>query len=155
MAYLNDTCLFLAYQNTNDVAATGDGTAVTTKFDVSAYNITNSYDTSTYTFTAPKTGFYQFDTTVTVNDASLSCPSLGVQLVTTSQTYDLILYNLIVVESNDGLGAGENATFSATKVAYLMAGETARIVTIGKHAGAKVVDIIGGAGKTTFSGRLL
>jgi hypothetical protein len=65
-----NACMFSAYRNA--AANTGNADYAQIAFDTELFDIGSNFDTSTGTFTAPTTGYYQLNWTlgVTNNDAS-------------------------------------------------------------------------------------
>ena len=51
---------FMAYNDTTRTNVTGDGTAYTIAYNVEEFDRGSDYNNSTYTFTAPVAGVYQF-----------------------------------------------------------------------------------------------
>jgi hypothetical protein len=85
---------FSAYNSTNPTNITGDGTLYTVAYDAVPYNAGTAYNNTTYTFTAPYTGIYQFNVTVGVGLLNAAHDIGYMQLVTTARTYTSNYSNL-------------------------------------------------------------
>ena len=138
---------FLAYKNTVQSNATGDGTIVTVAFETEVYD--QNVDFSGSTFTAPATGRYTLTATVNYLNMTSSAKTAGnLRMVTSNATYfqrlDYVGLTLV------------SATITA--VADMDASDTAFIQTA-VVGGSKDVDFDGNAARGTsytfFSGSLI
>lgn len=80
---------FLAYNSVSDSNVTGDGTVATVEFDTEITDQNSDFNNTTDTFTAPKTGVYQFNTSVyatNIGDGTHTTAEL--HLVTSNRTYE-------------------------------------------------------------------
>jgi hypothetical protein len=84
---------FLAQMSSNATNATGDGTAYVLACNTEITDKNSDYNNSTYTFTAPVTGSYDFSVAGEVTNLSVGHTSIGVYLVTSNRTYTLLRQN--------------------------------------------------------------
>ncbi len=137
---------FSAYRSSDVSNVTGDGTLYTASYDVAVVNISSSYDDSTFTFTAPSTGLYQFNMTIASSNLTLA-HSLGqIKLVTTGRTY----FNSY---TNWGISAASDTMFisSFSQLAPMNSGDTA-FVQFGVFSSTKTITFVGGDTFSAFSG---
>lgn len=143
---------FFAYSNTSPTNVTGDGTLYTLAMDTELFDTSASFNTGTFTFTAPVTGVYSLSLYLTfspgnsdsvtdlafinANGVSYQClrggPSFYQYPVTSSITY--------------GMGNSIIVPLSATQTVLFQFQCT---------GGTKTVDVIGGQTNTYCSGFLL
>lgn len=145
-------CAFFAVQSSFPLNVTGDGTFYTAIFNSVTYNITSSYDNTTGIFTAPITGIYHFDASLSFtgftsahNDGFLSIYKNGGGVWRSTR---IDVWNVV--------GHGNpNPEFGQLNISgdlQLAASDTVQIVLY-VAGGSKVVDIQAGA--AAFSGRLV
>jgi hypothetical protein len=77
---------FSAYQTGDTVIATTD-VEQDVEFDTEVYDIGSNFNTGTYTFTAPVTGYYQFNVFVAWKFLQTNVGFVRVQIITTARTY--------------------------------------------------------------------
>lgn len=147
----NQTALpkFFATNTTTRTNVTGDGTLYTVQFDSAISNVTNSYNTTTFVFTAPVTGLYLMTTTVSF--ALLAAGNTtGILSFVRSAGGPIQLVNNNPFANND---ATQN-TYSGTAVVNLTAADTISVGLIINGTGADIA-VNGGSLETTFGGYLL
>ncbi len=126
---------FLAYVNTTTNNVTGDGTVYTLIPEVEVFDQSNSYDTTTGTFTAPITGRYQINAGVGVTQLGVANTSGKILIVTSNRTYQNFEVNYGTIAAG---GADANAQIST--LADMDSADTA-IVQVAVSGGTKIVDI--------------
>ena len=135
---------FLAFNSSPRLDVTGNGDVYTVPLDTELFIQGSNFATNT--FTAPVTGFYQFN--CSVHGLQLvGTNSVELQLVTTARTYTF--------GNNSGAFVGDNIIGFSILVP-MTAGNTASVVyTV--SAGTKTVDVFGAASdpRTMFSGYLV
>ena len=139
--------VFISADATN---VTGDGTTYTIANNSEVFDIGGNYNTGTFTFTAPVTGKYVFDSNVVVEDLNSSMTSYLLRIVTSNRNLSGPQYlNPVAVPEG---GAGK----SYTVVTDMDAADTAT-TTIGISGSTLTVDVIGGASATDtrFAGTLV
>lgn len=140
---------FLAYVTNVQSNVTGDGTIYTVVYDTESFDNGANFDPATGIFTAPVTGYYQFNCLVSYN-IDTATPSAGaVILSTTSQDYSI---------SRIGSATDVSTVTSRTGsiIVPLTATNTARL-QLRLDGSTKAVDIIAassGRPNTHFSGFL-
>lgn len=140
---------FLAYVNTTITNVTGDNTAYTIIFDTEVYDQTNNFNLGTSVFTAPVTGKYLFNLTVSLVGGTVISQA-AVQIITTNRTYR------VSMGLNPGLTTTAHATLSI--VADMNATDTATFTVDSVDSGGKVDDVsglVGGILRTFVSGNLI
>lgn len=134
------TAPFFAYNNAQAIDYfTGFGTPVIVRFNATLFNVGSNYDTASYVWTCPSTGYYYFNFCASVLaplSGGLTPGYLGsISLVTTTNTY------YFGKEFSGGLGfVGYPAeSFNGSIFCYMSVGETAAVYfvipnqTIGYH----------------------
>ena len=124
-------------------AFTGDGTIFTMPFQAENYDIDGSYDTATYTFTAPVAGRYLFTGSVAMYDIDSSYDAIKILLVTSVGT------NVVRWVKNSGSSSEIADAQSFAVIKLLDDGDTAH-VTGQVTGGTLSVRLLGG----TFAGEL-
>lgn len=71
---------FFAYPSADIATVTGDGTDYTIAFNSTLFNNGTNYSTSTYAFTAPVTGNYQFNLSVSCSALNTTNSSVNINL---------------------------------------------------------------------------
>lgn len=134
------TSAFLAYLSTNQSLSAN--TPTTVEFDTVLFDVHSDYNNSTFMFTAPFTGYYEFNF-ITVYATGTVATSVY-SLITTSQTYTFPLGN-----------AGYELVVPIPLIAHMTAGDTAYVqVTFNTVSGSNT--IIGSSTPgTLFSGVFL
>lgn len=144
-AQIPSVCYFSAYSNAGGSNVTGDGTQATVIFDtLEANSTTNStaFDVSTYTFTSPITGLYEF--TVLISATSVGGTSVNVQLKPgTGSSY------FGVLKAPNASSGNENYAFSQS--IYMTASSTLSVV-FQISGTTKTVGYASGAANTRFQG---
>lgn len=146
---LNTTrCAFLCYMNTTTGAVTGDGTNATVVFDTKPFDQGSNVTLAGTTFTAPVTGKYLFNLSLTIGSIAASQTAFSIQIVTTARTYKLVVGNAVNMQAGT---AQVGATTSI--IAPMTAGDTCTVqATV--TGGAKTCTIVGGV-DSWFSGYLV
>jgi hypothetical protein len=141
-----ESVAFLASYVGQTTNATGDGTIVTVPFATERFDIANNYNISTYTFTAPVAGKYQFNVTVYLEALLVTHTGRKISLITTARTYLIF----------DGVAAATGSlSINFPVLCDMGAGDTA-YVTVAVSGGTKTVSVGGGsAGDTNFSAHLV
>jgi hypothetical protein len=142
---------FMASMSSNLVIGRTPG-YYTFPFNQTRHNIGGHFNTSTYTFTAPVSGFYEFAVNIETNSNSV--------WDTNTWIYTGSLFkNGSAVVGNDNWGdTGKHNTWSYTFIDYFAAGDAAQVQ--GYNTG-NYIDYSGDSGSSTsvgncrFSGRLL
>lgn len=117
-----------AFMATNGPEQTGitstGGSNSTIAFGTKVYDVTNSYDNSTYTFTAPLTGRYSFQVLLGLYNCTASMTALRIFLNTTQSKYILFFENFA-----PGQAVGEYYVFAFSNsiVAPMNSGDTASV----------------------------
>lgn len=93
-----------------------DNSATQIQLNSESYDPNNNFDTSTYTYTVPVTGYYQVNARVFVYDAQVKIYTLRVYLKINGNDYTQS------VQIPASVSAGENGTIS--DIIYLTAGNT-------------------------------
>jgi len=137
---------FLATFTHTPTNVTGDSTPWTVEFSSSIYNIGGYFDTTTYTFTAPRDGQYIFSTGLRVGGFTQDNDTITFVIYTSERSYAL-------VSTNQPAGGGTMA-FTNSTIARMKAGEIARISINVDGEGSDNLDPIGGS-YSWFSGSLL
>ena len=137
---------FMAYP-TSAANVTGDGTVYTVPFAGVVWNIGGNFD-GTSTFTAPVSGYYLFDYSISMNNIQSNHTVMELYLVTTSQAYRNMM------SPKNCCDANSNLTVTNSIIAKMSAGDTA-IVQLAVYNGSKVIAIFTAAQDSHFSGHLL
>ncbi len=138
---------FLAYLSVSTGTVTGDDTVYTIAFDSEVYDRNNDFASNT--FTAPVTGLYNFSGTFYLTSLDSSHTSVVATLVTSNGSYILGIEN--------GANVADVSTNYADSFSIdvdMDAADTATL-TIEVRNGGKDVIVVGGAGNTVWSGRLV
>jgi hypothetical protein len=138
---------FQAYLSANTGNVTGDGTVYTVAFNSTVANVGSSFNTGTYTFTAPVTGHYVFSGVIYWASSPTSATTFLSQLVTTTTTYNV--YSLGSPNVTNGVTVN-----SFSVIVPMSASDTAKINVTGS-GGTKNTVIGGTQGLSNFSGFLL
>lgn len=138
---------FEAYSSAGASLVTGDNTTVTVIFDTTVANVGSDFDTSTYTYTAPYTAYYQFNTTVA-----------GTVLLT-SYVYilSLLVNGSTAAQMFEGCvpNPSTNEVVSLNSAVNLSAGDTVTVTYNVSGAISKLCGYTGGRGLSSFSGFLI
>jgi hypothetical protein len=78
---------FQARKSANATNATGDNTAYTMTYDTERFDQGSDYNNSTYTFTAPVTGKYQFNVQVLIAGLASAHTYGNIDIITSNRTY--------------------------------------------------------------------
>jgi hypothetical protein len=138
---------FSAYLNSsqNDIAA--NNSFVTVNFDTEVFDQNADYNTSTYTFTAPVTGKYQFNASVSLNNLDSSSNYAFISVGTSNRSY----YNYIGANHMD---QDDRVLLPISILADMDASDTAKI-NILINTGTAQADIATGGVVSHFSGYLV
>ena len=138
---------FSAYLNSsqNDIAA--NNSFVTVNFDTEVFDQNADYNTSTYTFTAPVTGKYQFNASVSLNNLDSSSNYAFISVSTSNRSY----YNYIGANHMD---QDDRVLLPISILADLDASDTAKI-NILINTGTAQADIATGGVVSGFQGYLV
>lgn len=140
---------FVAYLSANDPNVTGAGTARTVPFNAERYDANADFNTGTGTFTAPVSGYYDFSTTVEVEDLSTAATVLTITIATSNFNY------LFQTGLNPKSGALIAAGTAAVQGAFLDAGDIAQVQVAVAGMAGDTADISGSSTMIThFSGGL-
>jgi hypothetical protein len=144
---------FGAYLNTSVANVTGDGTQyVPIVFDTTFFNQSSSYNTGTGVFTAPVTGVYHFESTITLNGVGAAHISANFCLQGLASNYTFEIVNPFSLNAFSGL-----ASMSGSATIHLTSGTTI-FMNIQVTGGTKTVGVLGlDAGQyfSQFSGYLV
>lgn len=148
------TPIFVAYATTNQTGVTGAGTFYQVHFDATDRNDSSAFDTSTFLFTAPKSGAYLF-----VCNMALS------NLVAANLFQATFLLNGSVQNGNPYVKpfAISNSTqynVVMTQIILMSTSDTMQVNVAGSGNGTDNIDILGNGsagapGNTTFCGTFL
>lgn len=150
---------FLAYVTASQNNVTGDNTHYTVIYDSTTINVGTNYNTSNGVFTAPITGTYLFQYTVTFGNITAGQAYGGVGLLKNTDFYLGLQFNPIANRFPFG-GGDLQVIFTGSNILRLTANDTVKVDAF-VQGGAKTVHIAGttafGAGQfvSNFSGFLL
>lgn len=139
---------FLAVPSATLTDVTGDGTAYNVVYDTEIFD--QNSDFSSTTFTAPVTGRYQFNFTISLGGILVANSVLSASLITSNRNYTFLNINPFPI-TNSG-----NYAVSCSVLADMDAGDTC-LSRVNSSGGTKVVDVISGGTtdpRTWFSGFL-
>ncbi len=142
---------FLCFLSTDLLNATGNGNSLAVPFDTNLYDKSNSVVSGN--FTAPISGVYLFNVTITLLQATLStATSLYVYLATDAGGFTVISVNPTATAS-----ALTNLTISGSATIHLNIGDEAAVNLTVSGVLTQTVGIAGSGGPflTYFSGALL
>ena len=131
---------FYAYLNNSVTSVTGDGTRYTIIFNATTFDQANNFNTSTGTFTAPKTGIYQFNYTIKMSNLSASY-TIAYSQLTVSGT-SAAAYQLFDVNAANCRDANNSLALSGSITVKMTSTDTATIF-IAVVNGTKTVNIVG------------
>ena len=129
----------------NDVAA--NNSFITVNFDTEIFDQNADFNTSTYTFTAPVTGRYQFNSSISLNNLDSSSNYAFIALVTSNRNY----YNYIGANHMD---QDDRVLLPISILADLDASDTA-LIKILINTGTAQADIATGGVVSNFQGYLV
>jgi hypothetical protein len=120
----------------------------TVKYDDEAFDIGSNFNTTTYTFTAPKTGIYCFNASVYLTNIDTASDYYKIDLITNNDTYrlDVLDPNFSSDVGFYSMGGSIIANMSASHTAY---------VIVYQHSGTAQTDVSATGYGTYFSGYLL
>jgi len=139
------SCSFSAYMNTA-ITNASINSLVSLPFDAEDFDLGNNFNTSTYTFTAPATGYYLFNTHVRLNTNDRSMDYIMLRLVTNSLTYERNIW-----DPNAFYSDVTYWSMNSTDLIYLPSGNTISPKYY-QGGGNAMVDIPSGASGARFSG---
>lgn len=144
---------FLAANSATDTNSTGDGTNFTVICDSVSFDIGSNYNSGTGTFTAPITGIYRLDTSITAS-------SIGAGHVSASQDFFINGSTTIATESGMSPATCRDTASNnfcnpqASRLVSLTAGDTV-VVRYTVSGSTKTVGILGNAFFSTFFSGML
>ncbi len=139
---------FFAYQSTSPTNVTGDGTVYMLALDTTNLNQGSYFNTTTFTFTAPVAGLYQFNA---------ACILSNVATGTTSQfgiVANGVQYNGAYINPTSIATAGSFLGSNMSISVHLVANNTVTF-QIMVSGGTKTIGIDGGSNNTYVSGYLI
>ena len=139
------SCSFSAYMNTA-ITNASINSLVSLPFDAEDFDLGNNFNTSTYTFTAPATGYYLFNTHVRLNTNDRSMDYIMLRLVTNALTYERNIW-----DPNAFYNDVTYWSMNSTDLIYLPSGNTISPKYY-QGGGNAMVDIPSGASGARFSG---
>ena len=139
------SCSFAAYMNTA-ITNASINSLVSLPFDTEVFDLGNNYNNSTFTFTAPATGYYLFNTHVRLNTNDRSMDYIMLRLVTNALTYERNIW-----DPNAFYNDVTYWSMNSTDLIYLPSGNTISPKYY-QGGGNAMVDIPSGAAGARFSG---
>lgn len=139
---------FQVYQSTNGSNVTGDGTNYQLALDTKVFDQSSSYNTSTFTFTAPVTGRYYFEVAVIYTNI-VAQTTVQLQITTTGNTFNLSYNSGIGVVAAGGFLGSNGSAFAA-----MTAADTCTFNVIASGS-TKTVNVDGNQGLTYAGGFLV
>jgi hypothetical protein len=142
---------FFCYQSTNLTNVTGNGTSFGLQFDSVIFD--KASNLSSGIFVAPVSGVYQFNTSITLLQSTLSTSTAFTVIIQT----DSGSYTPIAINPTSAASVLSNLTVSGSVVCKLDGGDFVEIVVTVSGLLAATVGIAGSTGPyvTYFSGALL
>lgn len=139
---------FLAYLNSSPSNVTGDATAYTIPFNATLINQGSYFNTSTHTFTAPVTGFYNFFLAALLTGVNVGT-TFQLQVVANGFQYNGAYINPTAAAASGGF-LGQNMAVTVP----LSATQTVTFVVI-VSGGTKTIGIDGTNANYTYCGGYL
>lgn len=141
--YIGNKTRFLVTNGTGATDVTGDGTVYTVLWPTEVYDQGSNFASNT--FTAPTTGVYLFNVSVSLEGLLAAHNHVELRLVTSNRTY----------ENHQHMGVAiPDMTLTLNVLADMDATDTA-YVAIMVDGSTKVVDVFAGANNNFFSGFLM
>jgi hypothetical protein len=142
--------MFAAYNSASQTNVTGDGTAYTVQYNSTWFNISSSFNTSTYIFTAPIAGHYLFTVTCSYGSVTSSYTTLVLALQTTQNKFELFR------ASAANLQTGNNISVSGSRLCIMALNDTAYVTTT-VSGSTKSISINSGtsSNSSVFTGQLV
>ncbi len=131
-----------AFLTTDVPNATGNGAMFAIPYDATIYNDGSAYDTTTFVYTAAKTGKYTFSGTVGIIILNPTETQAAIFLQTTAQLFQIYTINPFAMSGNG------NLIIPFVKTCQMTAGDTA-YVQVGVYGGASD-DVTVSANNNTF-----
>jgi hypothetical protein len=146
---------FFAYLSSTQTNFFTGGTFVTVPFDSTVFNNGSNYNAGTNTFTAPVTGYYSFDISISVDSIPNTLTEYTVQLVTT--TYAYVIVNAQPYNTAASVGGSVASTEVHNVFAFMNAGDTAYVQALMYPIPPTNCNLSGSASnsRTWFSGYLI
>lgn len=150
------TVSFYAYNNADVANYFNIGGSIRIQFPATLFNVGAAYNTGTYVFTAPTTGYYLFQMGVSFLNVPATITEYALVLTTTTNNYLYSNGNPATMVDPGNPGGGMNQTVYA----FMTAGDTATVdMIMNGSAGNCTLGGQGGASgtqfRTIFSGTLL
>ena len=121
-----------------------NNTEITVNFSTESFDVNSDFNTTNFTFTAPVTGKYQFNVSLSVSQIDTAATQYIIRLNTSNRNYHLAI--------DPEFGADTLFPFSISALADMDASDTA-IVTIAQNGGTAQTDVRADPG-SHFSGFL-
>lgn len=145
---------FLAYLNSSQSNVTGDATNYTVPFNTKLYDNGSNFNTSTFTFTAPVTGVYCFNTVIYIEGLAVANTIVGLYFINP-------VTNGLILAENPGAVRDANSNLCINGSLHLKLSATQTVsVQVTVYNSTKTITILGGTPATTgaitlFSGFLV
>lgn len=137
--------LVVAYVNNDQTNVSGAGATYVIPYDIEEADQNSDYNNSTYTFTAPVTGFYFFSTTIRLESIGSSMTSCNTRVNVSSGTR---IYFLAKDNPASEVGTSNNGNVDGGMIVPMTASETAQIEIIISGSSGNTAGIGGLTGNT-------
>jgi hypothetical protein len=141
---------FIAYISSDQGNVTGNGAVYTVHFDSTLANVGTCFNTSTYTFTAPTTGFYLLTAAFGMYNITSAMTEGYVSLVCTGQTYTQIIGSPAAIKD-----VGSQLPCAISRTVKMTANDTCSVAVAIYHGAANSAATQSAAANTHFSGFFL
>lgn len=128
---------------------TGDGTIYTIIYNTEVQDFGGNYNPATGVYTAPYTGWYQFNASAFLNALTASFTSCAIYLTTPSYEFQANQCNIGAIRN-----ASNQACLQISRTIYMTAGQTcvAKVIVSGS---TKTVGFVNDSVSSTFTGKLV
>lgn len=128
---------------------TGDGTIYTIIYNTEVQDFGGNYNPATGVYTAPYTGWYQFNASAFLNALTASFTSCAIYLTTPSYEFQANQCNIGAIRN-----ASNQACLQISRTIYMTAGQTcvAKVIVSGS---TKTVGFVNDTVSSTFTGKLV